>query len=103
MRPPADIDPRRKSTAPILAGDPDPQAMAAMKPRARAIPPGGAPDEEVAALMEELSRMQHWAVMLTARQDPTPGAREAMDLIQRTRCLIVERLYPANLGKTINE
>jgi|GEM_PF-4205124 len=67
---------------------------------ARPIPPGGAPDEEVAALMEELSELQTWTTLLMCRQ--TPGAREAMDLVQRTRCLIVERLYPANLGATIN-
>ena len=51
------------------------------------------PDQEVAAIMHDLSRMQTWTVMLATRQ--TPGASEAMDLVQRTRCLIVERLYPS--------
>lgn len=55
---------------------------------------GGAPDAEVQGIMEELDRLQTWTVLLTARSNPVPGAREAMDLIQRTRCLIVERLYP---------
>jgi hypothetical protein len=68
--------------------------------RVSAIPPGGAPDTEVAELMHDLSRMQTWAVMLATRQ--TPGAREAMDLIQRTRCLIVERLYPSNVTARAN-
>jgi len=67
--------------------------------KARRIPPGGAPDAEVAALMEELSRLQTWTVMLMCKQ--MPGAQEAGDLVQRTRCLIVERLYPANLGTTV--
>lgn len=62
--------------------------------RTSAIPPGGAPDAEVAELMHDLSRMQTWSTMLATKG--TPGAREAMDLIQRTRCLIVERLYASN-------
>lgn len=54
--------------------------------------PGGAPDEETFNLMNDLDRMQTWAVALVCKQ--TPGAREAIDLTQRTRCFIVERLYP---------
>jgi hypothetical protein len=54
--------------------------------------PGGAPDAEVHALMQELSDLQTWAVMLATRG--LPKSREAMDVVQRTRVLIVERLYP---------
>jgi hypothetical protein len=54
---------------------------------------GGAPDQETVDLMHDLSRMQTWAVALACRQ--MPGAREAMDLVQRTRAYIVERQYPA--------
>ena len=53
---------------------------------------GGAPDQETVDLMHDLSRMQTWATVLCSRQ--TPGAREALDLLQRTRCYIVERQYP---------
>lgn len=48
-------------------------------------------DPEAAALLHDLSRMQTWATMLMARSNPTPGAREAFDLIQRTRAFVVER------------
>lgn len=54
--------------------------------------PGGAPDAEIAAIMEELNDLQTWAVLLSTRG--VPKAREAMDLVQRVRCLIVERTYP---------
>jgi hypothetical protein len=61
--------------------------------------PGGAPDQETHDLMHDLSRMQTWAVALACSR--TPGAREAMDLLQRTRCFIVERVFPsANRGLT---
>jgi hypothetical protein len=56
------------------------------------MPPGGAPDFEVAALMERLSKLQTWTTLLVCHQ--VDGAREAMTLVQDTRCLIVERLYP---------
>lgn len=72
------------------------------KPRARIapaqrlqgeiMPPGGAPDFEVAAIMEKLSKMQTWATLLACRQ--VPGASDAMTLVQDVRVLIVERLYP---------
>jgi hypothetical protein len=50
-------------------------------------------DDEVAGIMEELSRLQTWMTILTCqmRSDATP--RAAIDLIQRTRCLIVERCF----------
>jgi hypothetical protein len=54
--------------------------------------PGGAPDQETADLMHDLSRMQTWATALACRQ--TPGAREAIDLCQRVRVHIVERTFP---------
>ncbi len=54
--------------------------------------PGGAPDKEVAALMGELSRLQTWCVMMSRKDS---GGMPAADLVQRTRVLIVERLYPA--------
>ena len=53
--------------------------------------PGGAPDQETADLMAELDRLQTWTTLLMCRQ--VPMAREAYDLVQRTRCFIVERLY----------
>lgn len=53
--------------------------------------PGGAPDEEVANLMAELSRLQTWCVMMMRKDS---GGMPAADLVQRTRVLIVERLYP---------
>jgi hypothetical protein len=55
------------------------------------LPPGGAPDAEVAALMEELSKLQ---TLLTLQMRNGPVWIAAADLVQRTRCLIVERLYP---------
>jgi hypothetical protein len=58
--------------------------------------PGGAPDEEVANLMEGLNDLQTWTVLLCTQN--VPKAREAMDLVQRTRVLIVERLYPAAIA-----
>src|SRR3546814_1649289 len=54
--------------------------------------PGGAPDQETHDLMHDLSRMQIWATALACGQ--TPGAREAMDLCQRTRAYIVGRTFP---------
>lgn len=54
--------------------------------------PGGAPDEETFKLMNELDDLQTWATLLMIRQ--VPKAREAADLVQRTRCFIVSRLYP---------
>lgn len=59
--------------------------------------PGGAPDQETADLMHDLSRMQTWAVALACRQ--TPGAREAIDLCQRTRAYIVQRTFPNAIRK----
>ena len=53
--------------------------------------PGGAPDQETFDLMVELDRLQTWTTLLMGRQ--VPMAREAYDLVQRTRCFIVERLY----------
>src|SRR3546814_14528384 len=62
-------------------------------PREDAAPfPGGAPDQETHDLMHDLSRMQIWATALACGQ--TPGAREAMDLCQRTRAYIVGRTFP---------
>ncbi len=57
------------------------------------MPPGGAPDDEVACLMDELNDLQTWTALLCTRG--VPKSREAMDLVQRTRVLIVERLYPS--------
>lgn len=56
------------------------------------MPPGGAPDFEIAALMERLNKLQTWVTLLACRQ--VGGATEAMSVVQDTRCLIVERLYP---------
>src|SRR3546814_375714 len=62
-------------------------------PREDAAPfPGGAPDQETHDLMHDLSRMQIWATALACGQ--TPGAREAMDLCQRTCAYIVGRTFP---------
>ncbi|WBO23908.1 hypothetical protein [Sphingomonas abietis] len=49
-------------------------------------------DPEVAQIMDELSKLQTWLVLQGARQG---GQLEmsAADLIQRTRCLIVERCF----------
>lgn len=55
------------------------------------LPPGGAPDAEVAALMADLSKLQ---TLLTLQMRHGPVWVAATDLVQRTRCLIVERLYP---------
>lgn len=60
-----------------------------------------APDKETEDLMHDLSRMQTWSVVLASRQ--TPGAREAMDLIQRTRCYIVERMYQSPPAPRVGE
>ena len=53
--------------------------------------PGGAPDLEVHSLMNRLSDLQAWCALM-ARKDS--GGIAASQLIQDTRCLIVERLYP---------
>jgi hypothetical protein len=53
--------------------------------------PGGAPDAETFALMNELSGLQTWCVMMSRKDS---GGVPAADLIQRTRAFIVERLYP---------
>lgn len=49
-----------------------------------------ATDHEVAGIMDELSRLQTWCVMMSRKDS---GGIPAADLIQRTRVLIVERLY----------
>jgi hypothetical protein len=46
-------------------------------------------DAETAAILDELSGLQTWATLLMARS--IPKAREAYDLIQRTRIFIIER------------
>lgn len=53
--------------------------------------PGGAPDQEVHDLMHKLSDLQTWCVMMGQKDS---GGTHAARLIQDTRCLIVERLYP---------
>jgi hypothetical protein len=53
--------------------------------------PGGAPDQEVFDLMARLSDLQTWCAMM-ARKDS--GGIAAAQLVQDTRALIVERLYP---------
>jgi len=57
------------------------------------MPPGGAPDFEVASLMERLSRLQNWLVLQCAAQRGNPDLLWASTLVQDTRVLIVERLY----------
>lgn len=59
--------------------------------------PGGAPDAEVAAIMSELSDLQTWCVMMMRKDS---GGMPAAELVQRTRVLIVERLYPAARAST---
>lgn len=57
-----------------------------------------APDEEIETLMADLSDMQTWATVLCCHK--VNGARKALDVIGRTRELIVNRLYqrpPASL------
>jgi hypothetical protein len=58
------------------------------------LPPGGAPDWEVANIMDELDGLQRWMLTMTIQQRGAAQPRQAMDLIQRVRCLIVERTYP---------
>src|SRR3546814_16384724 len=62
-------------------------------PREDAAPfPGGAPDQETHDLMHDLSRMQISATALACA--PTPGARAAMDLCERTSTYLVCRPFP---------
>ncbi len=53
--------------------------------------PGGAPDLEVHQIMDRLGDLQLWCAAM-ARKDN--GGIEAARLVQDTRCLIVERIYP---------
>lgn len=61
--------------------------------------PGGAPDDEVATIMDQLSDLQTWATLLACKR--VPKSLEAIDLIQRTRVLIVERLYPTAVVRVV--
>lgn len=63
--------------------------------------PGGAPDQETADLMHELSNLQTWAVLLATKG--VPKASDAIDLIQRVRVYIVERTYHHPLKDTRHE
>lgn len=64
-----------------------------MSEGAATIMPKGAPDDEIATIMAELSRLQTWCILMASKDS---GGVRAADLVQRTRCLIVERLYPSN-------
>lgn len=75
----------RQSPSPTVS------ALRASIPSAGAQRWGGAPDDEVAELMHKLSQLQIWCALMT-RHDS--GGIPAAQLIQDTRCLIVERLYP---------
>ena len=48
-------------------------------------------DQETQHLMTRLSNLQQWCVLMTRKDS---GGLPAADLIQETRCFIVERLYP---------
>ena len=52
---------------------------------------GGAPDAETAYLMQRLSNLQTWCVLMMRKDN---GGVPAADLIQETRAFIVDRLYP---------
>jgi hypothetical protein len=60
---------------------------ARLRPSSEVLPPRST-DDEASKLLDELSRLQSWCVLM-ARHDP--HAVQAADLVQRTRILIVER------------
>ena len=55
-------------------------------------------DPEVAGIMDELDRLQHWLVMQGANSQGRV-AMSAAELVQRTRCLIVERCFNSKPGQ----
>ena len=61
--------------------------LAAARTTGDVLPPRST-DDEASKLLDELSRLQSWCVLM-ARHDP--HAVQAADLVQRTRILIIER------------
>jgi len=63
-----------------------------MKPmftgKATVLQPRGT-DDEASALLDELSKLQTWLTLQMCQG--TPDAMAAVDLVQRTRILIIER------------